>query len=326
MPSKKTFALLVFSILIVGGVFVALHYKNISASTYVAGASQDIITDAALQNSDKDSDSDGLKDWEEVLWHTDPHNPDTDGDGTPDGQEVKEGRNPAVKGPNDKLNTQTIDTLINTGTGSGGELTQTDNVSRDLVGKLIALKESGATIDADTQNQLVQDSLKNLTGTTPTPYTQSDLHVTSNETLESIRQFGNQLGNIITKFSTSNTQDEITVLNQFITTGDQSILNKLDKNVTRYQNLIHDLLQVNVPKSVLPLYLGLVNGFNSLQTNIQNIKKYANDPVGQLVAINGYSANIELLKKVLAEMIMYFSTQHIQFTPQESGYIFIQKK
>ena len=33
----------------------------------------------------KDSDGDGLPDWEEALFGTNPHNPDTDGDGTSDG-------------------------------------------------------------------------------------------------------------------------------------------------------------------------------------------------------------------------------------------------
>jgi len=47
-----------------------------------------------IDRLNQDSDADGLKDWEEALYHTDPHNPDTDGDGTPDGEEVKLGRDP----------------------------------------------------------------------------------------------------------------------------------------------------------------------------------------------------------------------------------------
>ena len=41
----------------------------------------------------KDTDNDGLKDWEEILWKTDPNNPDTDGDKTTDGEEIKLNRN-----------------------------------------------------------------------------------------------------------------------------------------------------------------------------------------------------------------------------------------
>ena len=51
----------------------------------------------------KDSDNDGLPDWQEELYRTDPNNPDTDGDGYLDGQEVDLGRNPRVKTPGDEL-------------------------------------------------------------------------------------------------------------------------------------------------------------------------------------------------------------------------------
>ena len=48
-----------------------------------------------FKNKRKDSDYDLLSDYEEVnVYGTDPHNPDTDGDGMPDGVEVKLGRNP----------------------------------------------------------------------------------------------------------------------------------------------------------------------------------------------------------------------------------------
>ena len=36
----------------------------------------------------KDSDNDGVYDWEEALFGTDPHNPDTDGDGISDSEEI----------------------------------------------------------------------------------------------------------------------------------------------------------------------------------------------------------------------------------------------
>ena len=46
-----------------------------------------------------DSDRDGLPDEAEInIYHTDPHNPDTDGDGYLDGVEVNNGYNPKGKG------------------------------------------------------------------------------------------------------------------------------------------------------------------------------------------------------------------------------------
>lgn len=47
----------------------------------------------------RDSDKDGLNDIGEAnIYHTDPNNPDTDGDGFTDGNEVKNGFNPAGSG------------------------------------------------------------------------------------------------------------------------------------------------------------------------------------------------------------------------------------
>jgi hypothetical protein len=59
--------------------------------------------ETTIESQTKDSDNDGLKDWEEDLYKTDPNNPDTDGDGYLDGEEINSGHNPLFKGPGDKL-------------------------------------------------------------------------------------------------------------------------------------------------------------------------------------------------------------------------------
>ncbi|MDP2648133.1 MAG: thrombospondin type 3 repeat-containing protein [Candidatus Yanofskybacteria bacterium] len=52
---------------------------------------------------DSDFDNDGLTNGEESFWNTDFQNPDTDGDGFLDGEEVASGHDPTIPGPNDKL-------------------------------------------------------------------------------------------------------------------------------------------------------------------------------------------------------------------------------
>ncbi|MFZ5559718.1 MAG: hypothetical protein ACOZAL_02915 [Patescibacteria group bacterium] len=59
-------------------------------------------TETIIESENKDTDNDGLKDWEEDLYKTDYLNPDTDGDGYLDGEEINSDHNPLVKGPNDK--------------------------------------------------------------------------------------------------------------------------------------------------------------------------------------------------------------------------------
>lgn len=65
--------------------------------------------DVALQNPEQDADFDGLTNEEESQWETDFQNPDTDGDGFRDGEEVASGHDPRIPGPNDELLSDTSD-------------------------------------------------------------------------------------------------------------------------------------------------------------------------------------------------------------------------
>ncbi|MFH0805156.1 MAG: hypothetical protein V1916_03095 [Patescibacteria group bacterium] len=51
-----------------------------------------------INSSTLDTDNDGLTDEQEEIWGTDPKNPDTDGDGFKDGDEIKNGFNPLKAG------------------------------------------------------------------------------------------------------------------------------------------------------------------------------------------------------------------------------------
>lgn len=57
--------------------------------------------EAVIESQNKDTDNDGLKDWQENLYKTDLNNPDTDGDGFLDGEEIVSNHNPLVKSPGD---------------------------------------------------------------------------------------------------------------------------------------------------------------------------------------------------------------------------------
>ena len=78
--------------LIIGGLIFVLKHSN-----------KESLLGTKYEENLQDSDNDGLKDWEEELYKTDLRNPDTDGDGYLDGEEVNSGHNPLIKAPGDKL-------------------------------------------------------------------------------------------------------------------------------------------------------------------------------------------------------------------------------
>lgn len=71
----------------------------------VGGVRSALLSDPirALPPVDNDTDDDGLLNTDESYWNTDFQNPDSDGDGFIDGEEVTSRHDPTIAGPNDKL-------------------------------------------------------------------------------------------------------------------------------------------------------------------------------------------------------------------------------
>ncbi|MCH7529851.1 hypothetical protein IIB50_01915 [Patescibacteria group bacterium] len=91
------FALLSLSVVVL---FVSQQKHTVYQETEGVASIPNTVPQTTL-----DSDDDGLKDWEEVLWGTDPFNPDTDNDGTDDGVEIAVDRNPLVSSSGGVLDT-----------------------------------------------------------------------------------------------------------------------------------------------------------------------------------------------------------------------------
>jgi len=71
------------------------NWNNVIASSEQKSASPSTALQKIIELKNKDTDHDGLSDYDEInIYHTNPYLKDTDGDGIPDGQEVKDGTNP----------------------------------------------------------------------------------------------------------------------------------------------------------------------------------------------------------------------------------------
>ena len=138
----------------------------------------------------RDTDGDLLLDWEERLRGTDPFNPDTDGDGTRDGKELEIGRDPRKKGPNDKLAVVQDPNFATSSTDLTG-------IKKEFFAKFLALQSK--EIRETTYRDLIR-------GFNPKPYkptgTLLDLNITSDNSVDALRTYGNTFGVIIKKYTT----------------------------------------------------------------------------------------------------------------------------
>ena len=156
-----TISVLLCCILVLAGVWLAKREKK--QTVYGALTTEQI--DRAKAVLEHDADEDNLKDWEEELWTTDPKNPDTDGDGTLDGEEIRLERNPLVANtakeggiPNDLLDSETLKTKTTLGKA---EWTETDKLSREFFGKYLALKQSGIPFTEEEARRLLDEVVSN---------------------------------------------------------------------------------------------------------------------------------------------------------------------
>jgi len=94
-PSQKSL-LIFFAVLVAAVVFIIATQKKSLEIT--AEPAESDITPSVPYSFSQDNDRDGLSNAKEIIYSTDPENPDTDGDGYLDGAEVAKGYDPAKPG------------------------------------------------------------------------------------------------------------------------------------------------------------------------------------------------------------------------------------
>jgi len=158
-PSSRVSIVILITAIMVTGVIVfsgIKTQKNNQTGSINSELGPNISINLAEQNTQKDTDSDGLLDWEEYLWNTDINNPDTDGDETSDAEEVRLNRNPKKAGPDDYNYSfgDTISKDLEKNPIDKNSLTYKAFLT--LVNKYFALSQGGQ-LDDTTKKQLVDE-------------------------------------------------------------------------------------------------------------------------------------------------------------------------
>lgn len=330
LPSKK-FILIFFSIILALGIIYFVSFYGKFKATEVKLSVADNKT-KMQQFMALDSDKDGLKDWEEALWKTDPKNPDTDGDGTPDGDEVNLGRDPlkantASKGqtPNDYIDPKII-AADKKAEEDYSKLSSTDKLSRNLFSDYLATKKMGTTLStADTEN-IVNNFVANLPDPSYTQYTLKSITTMSITDATSVKNYGNQVAEIILKNLNTQTGDVYTIISDYSSSeadvAPTEPLEALAPIIAKNQSTVDALLKVKVPLEMTNLHLNLINAFSKTVQDLTTIKNAPTDMVSTLVVLNQYDTNTTNLSNTLIALTQYiFSSRFsIQYATGDFGY------
>lgn len=240
----------------------------------------------------RDTDLDGVPDWEESLWGTDPTKPDTNGDGIPDGVEIK--RLKGITGTGDS-STQT----------TKENLTETDKFSRELFSTIATLNQIG-NIDQDAIDNISNSLAQQIQSSAKQIFLFSDLKTIQDSSAEAIKKYDNSLESLIKKYPTLSKNSStivypiqnifVEVFQEFLSNSDADVLNRFDPVIKEIKGLVAGMVKTPVPQGLAVLHLDVINGLERVAENLNDLKSIEGDTIVAMGAASKFKENIELLQ------------------------------
>jgi len=297
LPNKKILFLLVFILLIFAGWFYFSNYKNRQAQ-YIAEKEKSSLAVVLDQTSqlDTDSDADGLKDWEELLWKTDSSKADTDSDGTNDNEEIMLGRNPLKASPDDKISDKEDLVAQEKAVSDSNQNTLTAAYARKFLTEYMTLKQQkGELSDLDKQN-LVNSFMDNIEPLAVTDkYTISDLKISNDTSKESVKKYSDELKKIFIDEKRL-LPNEVEIFNILLKNIQEENVKNIELSVKILNNsillnekLIKTMLSIAIPSNFSKNHLDVVNGFSNIIFAIKNMAIAQTDPVKAMMGQKLYN-------------------------------------
>jgi hypothetical protein len=301
-------------------VYIIKFKKPKTESATITTVEQESVTLERNPQILKDSDGDGLMDWEEDLWKTDKNKKDTDGDRVSDFDEIRAGRNPLVAGDGktDKLDAETVAKKINPVIES--DLSETEKFGREFFAKYIGSINSGQPVDY--KNALAARVAETNPINNVKPYEDSDFKIIEMETAAIARAYGNKVGEILSKNTIKDKENELILTARAVNENNQSLLKDLDKTAIAYDNIAKGLKTIEVPRSALEIHKKMANLFMILAEEVRAMKFSISDPIKALGGLSTYPDTLVLLDKTMREMRDYLAIRQANYESFEYGAIF----
>lgn len=244
----------------------------------------------------KDSDGDGLKDWEEQVWTTDPKNPDSDNDGTLDGKEINQNHNPKKKGPNDTplatISPQSLKTPDEENlTYSLAKSLLESDLLRDIVsdGEVPAAEAIGKLNLPDTLDANL------LLGRAATIGTK-DIVVTPTRDLQKIRNYFDAVSATYERhLLPQQGQGDLVILMTALGTKDYSKLSELDPIISALEQSITDIKRLAVPADYKNFAVRELNYLLQTKRALEIFRNTETDPLATALIVR---RRIDLLSEM----------------------------
>ena len=314
-------ATLFSAVIIVGAYLLARGIE----SPRVAEASAESALLQAIAT--KDSDADGLPDWEEALYGTDSHNTDTFKLGMTDGEAVARGLivpKAIADMPATAASTASVgaDGLVEPAEG-----TITAAFAKNFFTLFIAAKQKsgGADLTESEMNDVATEALSSLASSiTPAPDFKSAKDITvSGSGADALKAFAVTAEAVFLRNTSNATTSEIHYLEYAVQGGDASAYACIASIAKAYRDTAAGLAVLPVPEGLEVDHLALVNAMMRVSQIAGDFTRADTDPLATILALRQYPQAVLNMSNAFIHIGNIYKTAGITLPAKTPGASFV---
>lgn len=246
------------------------------------GVLQPVEIDEQQQLLAADDDNDGLTNSEEVRWGTDLNNPDSDGDGYLDGEEVAARHDPTIPAPNDKLPDETV---TQDGRAQLPILTEPLKADKYFTDDFAKGSDKDLTKQYEAEYAEADRTPASLNEFADKQPVQELLPRPDSGTVTEVEDTSARLEHYLSVADNDNALADVTLYldahYQLQENNNPAPMLSLAYKVRLYRD---DLTKLQVPESAMEVHRLLLGHTEALATTFEQIAKFPDDPARSLVA------------------------------------------
>jgi hypothetical protein len=287
LPSRKFIATLLVIIIFIALFFtvkevISLLQKRKKGVTL--GNKSTLIETTPASLIQKDSNNNGIPDYEEYMWGLDP---------TKNGPENKEYILAKKKALVDSGDITTAD--------DSQTITDNDILARQFLATIVSLQQTGE-LDSDSINSVSEALGKNIEATPIADvYTRNMMTVESDSSAAN-KAYSTALTSLINSYSDADIGSELTFIIQGLSNKDPQALYAATTVAVAYQTFGQKLIKIPVPQSLAAIVLSMANNYEKTGESIKDLSKMLTDPITAMKAIINYKNYSDALANDLEKL------------------------
>lgn len=318
IPLSALFAV----VLIIGAYLLARSVESPSA----AQAS----TESALLQAiaTKDSDGDGLSDWEEALYGTNPNITDSFKLGMTDGEAVKNGLI-VPKAIADVSVTASLPTSVDSDglPRAPSDDTLTAVFSKHFFTSYLSAKQAkgGADLSEEEMANIANESLNALSSVVaiaPDFKSLKDLTV-SGSGAGALKEFAVKAEAVLIKNKADASKSEISYLQDAVQNNDASALTHISSIAKAYRDSAVGLAALPVPSELAEEVLALINAIMRVSAIATDFTRVNDDPLATMLALKQYPQTVLALGTAFIDIGKVYKTAGVSMPAETPGASFV---